>query len=321
MLRALGSLPFVVVATARMGQDFRWRPTGRHNSVVLNLDPLDRVAARQLLDSVAESRLPRRVADQLLDRSGGNPFFLEELASLVCDTADPADGLPDLPDNIRGLVAARLDTLTPEERATLEDAAVLGGSGPVTALYTLSASRVPADAPAKFDGDGREAIEGLVAKDMLFLESDRWTFRSESVREVAYNTLTKASRARRHAAIAELFIADEAMGKGERLEQVAMHLAAASEIVQRARPPTRGARRCAGSGRRMVGEGGQARVFARHGGHRTPSQRSSAVVPRPRRRRDGRVSTAPAHVARVGPVGTPRPPGRSHGRHGSAVRR
>ncbi len=236
MLRALGSLPFVVVATARVGQDFRWRPTGRHNSVVLNLDPLDRVAARQLLDSVAESRLPRRVADQLLDRSGGNPFFLEELASLVCETADPADALPDLPDNIRGLVAARLDTLSPEERATLEDAAVLGGSGPVSALYTLSASRVPADAPAKFDGDGREAIEGLVAKDMLFVEGDRWTFRSESVREVAYNTLTKASRARRHAAIAELFVADEAMGKGERLEQVAMHLAAASEIVSELGP-------------------------------------------------------------------------------------
>ncbi len=79
------ALPFVVVATARVDQDFRWRPQGRHNTVAINLDPLDRVAARQLLDSVAEARLPRRVADQLLDRSGGNPFFLEELASLICD--------------------------------------------------------------------------------------------------------------------------------------------------------------------------------------------------------------------------------------------
>ena len=132
MLRALGSLPFVVVATARVGQDFRWRPQGRHNTLAINLDPLDRAAARQLLDSVAESRLPRRLADQLLDRSGGNPFFLEELASLVCDTAETDDDLPDLPDNIRGLVAARIDTLSPGERATLEDAAVLGRSGPVT---------------------------------------------------------------------------------------------------------------------------------------------------------------------------------------------
>ena len=231
MLRALGGLPFVVVATARVGQDFRWRPQGRHNTVAINLDPLDRTAARQLLDSVAESRLPRRVADQLLDRSGGNPFFLEELASLICDSADTPDDLPELPDNIRGLVAARLDTLSPGERATLEDAAVLGRSGPVTALATLAVDRVPIDAPAKYDDDGRNALEGLVAKDILFLEGDRWTFRSESVREVAYNTLTKASRARRHAAIAELFVNDEALGRGERLEQVAVHLAAASELV------------------------------------------------------------------------------------------
>ena len=231
MLRALGGLPFVVVATARVDQDFRWRPQGRHNTVAINLDPLDRIAARQLLDSVAEARLPRRVADQLLDRSGGNPFFLEELASLICDSADVGEDLPELPDNIRGLVAARLDTLSPGERATLEDAAVLGRSGPVTALATLAVDRVPIDAPAKFDDDGRDALGGLVSKDLLFLEGDRWTFRSESVREVAYNTLTKASRARRHAAIAELFINDEALGRGERLEQVAVHLAAASELV------------------------------------------------------------------------------------------
>ena len=231
MLRSLGGLPFVVVATARVDQDFRWRPQGRHNTVAINLDPLDRIAARQLLDSVAEARLPRRVADQLLDRSGGNPFFLEELASLICDSADIGEDLPELPDNIRGLVAARLDTLSPGERATLEDAAVLGRSGPVTALATLAVDRVPIDAPAKFDDDGRDALGGLVSKDLLFLEGDRWTFRSESVREVAYNTLTKASRARRHAAIAELFINDEALGRGERLEQVAVHLAAASELV------------------------------------------------------------------------------------------
>ncbi len=231
MLRALGSLPFVVVATARVGQDFRWRPQGRHNTLAINLDPLDRAAARQLLDSVAESRLPRRLADQLLDRSGGNPFFLEELASLVCDTAETDDDLPDLPDNIRGLVAARIDTLSPGERATLEDAAVLGRSGPVSMLTALAEDRVPIDAPAKFDDDGQGALSALVSKDLLLLEGDRWTFRSESVREVAYNTLTKASRARRHSAIAELFVNDEAMGKGERLEQVAVHLAAASELV------------------------------------------------------------------------------------------
>ena len=77
----------------------------------------------------------------LLDRSGGNPFFLEELVALVgdADLAEPGllDGtgaLGDLPDTLRGLVAARIDGLTPAERGSLEDASVWGRSGPIKAL-------------------------------------------------------------------------------------------------------------------------------------------------------------------------------------------
>ena len=56
-------------------------------------------------------------------------------------------------------------------------------------LTALAEERVPIDAPAKFDDDGQGALSALVSKDLLLLEGDRWTFRSESVREVADNTL------------------------------------------------------------------------------------------------------------------------------------
>ena len=140
---------------------------------------------------------------------------------------------------------------------------------------------MPIDAPAKFDDDGRDALGGLVSKDLLFLEGDRWTFRSESVREVAYNTLTKASRARRHAAIAELFINDEALGRGERLEQVAVHLAAASELVAELGPIPGVPDDVARPGSRLAREGSQARVQPGNGEHRAALVRPSALVPGP----------------------------------------
>ncbi len=82
----------------------------------------------------------------LLDRSGGNPFFLEELVALVGDAElSPEVGgvgtLGDLPDTLRGLVAARLDGLDPAERGTLEDAAVWGRSGPTKALAMMAEAR------------------------------------------------------------------------------------------------------------------------------------------------------------------------------------
>jgi tetratricopeptide (TPR) repeat protein len=110
-------------------------------------------------------------------------------------TGAPA-GRAELPDTLRGLVAARLDGLTPEERRTLDDAAVMGRRGAVEALSIMAREMHGAD-----DIDG--AVAGLVTKDVLVLEDGKWSFRSDVVREVAYGMLTKADRVRRHTGIAK----------------------------------------------------------------------------------------------------------------------
>ena len=112
MLRALGSLPFVVVATAARRPRLPLAAAGASQHARASTSIRSTEPPRASCSTRSQSRAcRRRLADQLLDRSGGNPFFLEELASLVCDTAETDDDLPDLPDNIRGLVAARIDTL------------------------------------------------------------------------------------------------------------------------------------------------------------------------------------------------------------------
>src|SRR5690606_16103818 len=77
LLDRLANRRFAVVATARPGIDERWHPPhGRHNLVVLTLDPLTAEAAATLLAELAGATLPEGLESALLDRGGGNPFFL-----------------------------------------------------------------------------------------------------------------------------------------------------------------------------------------------------------------------------------------------------
>src|SRR5690606_34023570 len=126
----------------------------------------------------------------LLDRSGGNPLFLEELVALVSSGGGELDafgvrGVADLPDTLRGLVAARLDSLTRSERRALEDAAVYGRTGTIEALVLMAAAD-RAGHGKRDEREVRQAVAGLVDKEILELDERGayYTFRSELVREV-----------------------------------------------------------------------------------------------------------------------------------------
>jgi class 3 adenylate cyclase/tetratricopeptide (TPR) repeat protein len=226
---------FVLVATARPSVTERWTaPTGRHNTVLVNLDPLDESAAGDLLDALVEAEVPAGVRALLLDRSGGNPFFLEELVALVGDV-DLAEStllggtatLGELPDTLRGLVAARIDSLEPAERGSLEDASVWGRTGPVKALATMAEVM-------RGITDVTPVLAGLVANEIIEVEGEHWSFRSDLIREVAYGTLTKADRARRHHGIAAYLSStvESCQEAPERLvDMVAFHFGAAADVV------------------------------------------------------------------------------------------
>jgi tetratricopeptide (TPR) repeat protein len=223
ILEKLRSFPFMLVATARPELESRWTPaSGRHNAVTLTLDPLDEGAAAQLLTSLFGSEPPGELRELLLERSGGNPFFLEELAALLGRGTPTTDRLPA---TRRGLVAARLDALTPTTRAVLEDAAVIGRTAPIETLDALARARGE-DHPAA-------ARQELGECDLLVLDEDEWAFRSELVREVAYETLTKGERARRHSTLADLLStrARQLDREDEELEQLAHHYGTAAQLV------------------------------------------------------------------------------------------
>ncbi len=128
-------------------------------------------------------------ADEIVERSRGNPFFAEELALAV------RQGLSVLPTSVEAAIQARLDGLPRAEKDLLRRAAVLGRRFWVEAL----------EAP------GEVAPEALLAplrrREPVAPEirtrlagAREWRFRSALVREVAERSLTAAQRAQLHIA-------------------------------------------------------------------------------------------------------------------------
>lgn len=224
ILVKLRSLPFVLVATARPDFAGEWRAEpGRHNHIVLHLEGLDADATAELVQELLGPGADEDLVAFLLERSGGNPFFVEELVALVADAA--GDGAVDLssetvrglPATLHGLVAARLDGLDADQRSVLEDFAVVGAAGSLADALALGGR-----------ADGVQIARSLSDHDLLEIQDGEYRFRSELVRDVAYGTLTRAERARRHHALAERLELD---GGDAREETAAFHLATAAEFV------------------------------------------------------------------------------------------
>ena len=221
VLVALAGQPFILITTARPDTELDWPPlTGRYTSVALRLETLDRESSLELAAAILGEGADLDIAERLFERSGGNPLFLEELAALIAGSGPTSV----LPDSLRALIAARLDQLPVEQRVLLDNAAVLGGAGTWGQLVRFGDElRQPTEI---------SALNGLVAAGLLALDGRRWRFRSESVREVAYQTLTKAARAARHVGVAR---AMEDSGKAV-ADDVAHHYATAAEIARELGP-------------------------------------------------------------------------------------
>lgn len=233
LLRAHAGQRFVVIATARWTMDEqRWVvPPGRHNTVVLNLDPLDRGASARLVNALVGEEVPETLTDQMYDRSGGNPFFLEEIASLLKESGvvgsgvrvdDEERSVAELPDTLRGLVAARLDALTTEERAIVENASVLGRGGPIYALQLMQGPETD---------ERMSTFRRLVDKDIFTTEGERWRFRSDLVRDVAYSMLTRTVRAEKHYEVAEWLTTNAEDPTGGSVGMISDHFGSAAELA------------------------------------------------------------------------------------------
>src|SRR5262249_354650 len=124
LVENLAGAAILVLGTYRPG----YRPPWMDKSYATQLS-LHRLTAQDSLH-VVHSGLPAEqppdpVAQTILAKAEGNPFFLEELTRAVAEQAGPRGDVT-VPDTIHGVLMARIDRLPEEPKRLLQTAAVLG---------------------------------------------------------------------------------------------------------------------------------------------------------------------------------------------------
>ena len=214
LLRFVGDLldrgrdvPMLVLCVAR--QELLQRPvpwTARVGSIVHTLEPLTREHAAEMLDTLTAGRaIHPAVRESILERAGGNPFFIEELVRLLLDkgglpSAEGSDAANAVPGTVQALVSARLDALPPDAKRVAQTAAVIGEEFWRGALETLEPDlRQEGIRSALTELMERELIEPVERQEVPGERGYR--FRQALVRDVAYGSVPKQVRAPLHAAL------------------------------------------------------------------------------------------------------------------------
>ena len=177
----------------------RWG-AGMRSFSSLHLDRLDDDELKHLLRDLAPD-LPARLLAQVLGRADGVPLYAVELARMV--QAPAARGVAEgraVPGSLHALIAARIDGLPPLERALLLSASVLGDSFNAAELAAV-AELDPATVRAGIDALTRQ--EALTRHDDAHPSGvGQLRFHEQLVQEIAYGTLARRDRRRRHLAAA-----------------------------------------------------------------------------------------------------------------------
>jgi DNA-binding CsgD family transcriptional regulator len=190
-LRRLDGRPVLLLLTRRLAE-------GGHQSELERALPPDRVcrlivgplsvgALHRFLRDRLQRSFPRQTLLRIHERSGGNPFFALELASVLPADVDPLQPLP-VPETVEEVVGARISALPAAVREALALAAAVG-----TASESL----------LKRAGVATDALDAAVAARVVERESGMIRFTHPLLSSVLYDDLGEERRAV-HARIAEV---------------------------------------------------------------------------------------------------------------------
>lgn len=207
--RTLDSIPVGIIMFARPSLEQRlpgWRERIQNepNHLLIDLFPLDDAAAREVARGVARFSDEREL-DELVARAAGNPFFVEELARNHREhVPSTKEALAELPSTVEAVIQARLDRLPPFVREAALAAAVVGRQ------FWRSAARAALVEPDAVDDRVLdEALAHLEEREIVFalppagLDDDRYAFKHDLVRDVAYKEMAPRDRRRAHSSVAQ----------------------------------------------------------------------------------------------------------------------
>ena len=209
----------------------------------LVLSPLGDEAIRELLqDLLGSDSSLGELSARILERTGGNPFFTEEVVQALAASGSligergayrltaPIDALA-LPATVQALLAARIDRLGEPAKHLLEAAAVIGKQFDEPLLREVSGLVDTHDLDAALGTLQEEEFVRLVT----FAPLPEYAFKHPLMRDVAYRAQLGERRARLHAAVATALEKLRADRLGEYASLIAHHWEASGMRFEAAR--------------------------------------------------------------------------------------
>jgi adenylate cyclase len=239
--------PLIMLLSYRPDFDARNFVLGRAAHTTLRLERLAPGDIEAILvaffGEAARSCLSTALHARVVERSGGNPYFLEEILRRLIAGGVLAQGAQgwqclsegsevDVPETLEGLLLSRVDRLAPVERRCLQEAAVLGSAFDAGLLREI--------ASAGFDP---RTLDALCDAEFLVREEDApetprgYRFAHVITRDVVYANLLLRRRTELHGRIGQVLEARHAQtpDRFEDLEALGHHFSLSDD-------PARGAR-------------------------------------------------------------------------------
>ncbi len=171
----------------------------------LELEPLEKADVSRMLSLIIDRIPPLELTEYIYSKSGGNPFFIEELMKSLHERGalywgndvwefreDRADSIPH---SIRDVIDRKLDLISAEARDLIEHAAVIGRE-----FYFSFLMEITDWNEGQLFGLMDEALKMGLMKEY---DGERFLFSEDIIKEVVYNGINGAKRQRFHLTIAE----------------------------------------------------------------------------------------------------------------------
>lgn len=192
-------------------------------------------------DLIGDHPSSRAICGRIVERSGGNPFFAEELIRSLVDSGE-LDGRPGsytaiegalaetLPATVQTVIGARIDRLLPADKEVLQIGATIGREFPLSVLAEVTRAS-GSELAATLD---RLSQVELVQAVTLENEQDRFAFRHPLIQEVAYAMQLRSRRVELHSAVAKALERFHHNQLSEYADLIAYHFEAARDLASAA---------------------------------------------------------------------------------------
>jgi class 3 adenylate cyclase len=219
---------FILASYRPKEHDDKWVDRPHYRQV--RLEPLAQENLAGLLDILlGKNGGLAPVKAFLIERTGGNPFFVEESVRTLVETgvlagargqyrlAKPFSGI-EVPATVRAILSARIDRLGEPQKRLLQEAAVIGKDFPFALLQAIAGVQ---------EQDLRARLHELQSAEYLYesrlFPELEYTFRHSMTREVAYSTLLREQTRALHEKVATELIRLASERTEEEVEQIAEH--------------------------------------------------------------------------------------------------